>query len=400
MSQLPADLIGELASRYDLSNSPDWQVLLTHFELGQGFAFIVLLVTNDDGAELCRADLDRHLQANGKRTLSVAVSEPADLKNLGQTLLNFEPTADAGAIWVSRAVQKGVPEFSLWHEAWRAGVARLNQLRNPLRRHFNIPLIFAGAPWLQDVLRENAPDLWSVRTLVARVEPRAAVFSGGTRSAPVLDIYPRRGPDPDLALAEANRLRGQPGKELALARLLHRAGLGFASREQWRAAANALAEAFCLRESASADDDQADSGFQLGEALSWLAEYDHATDMLSKARDLYKKAGNVTGEANCFERLGAVALHRLDQDGARACFEEALWLYRCIGNVIGEANCIKGLGDTALARSDHETARIRFEDALRLYRRSGSLLGVATCMIGLRDIDTSQDHAEPSTDRN
>ncbi len=41
-------------SRYQLAKSPDWQVVLRHFELGQGFAFIVLLVPDDEGAEVCR----------------------------------------------------------------------------------------------------------------------------------------------------------------------------------------------------------------------------------------------------------------------------------------------------------------------------------------------------------
>jgi hypothetical protein len=44
----------------------------------------------------------------------------------------------------------------------------------------------------------------------------------------------RRGPDPEMALAEAERLRGKKGSELAVARLLYRAGFGFASRYQWR----------------------------------------------------------------------------------------------------------------------------------------------------------------------
>jgi hypothetical protein len=42
-------------------------------------------------------------------------------------------------------------------------------------------------------------------------------------------------------------------------------------------------------------------------------------------------------------------------------------LYRRVGDVLGEANCIQRLGDIALARSDHAAARPRYEEALKLY---------------------------------
>ena len=47
------------AGRYNLAASPDWQALLTLFELNEGFAFIVLLVSNEEGAMVCRDALAR-----------------------------------------------------------------------------------------------------------------------------------------------------------------------------------------------------------------------------------------------------------------------------------------------------------------------------------------------------
>ena len=162
------------AERYALDRSPDWRALRRHFELGEGFAFIVLLVPDAEGAEVCRAALARFLQERGQHLEVVSEAQPSELENIASTLLELKPPPDAGAVWVGKAVSEGEGDSGVWDKAWRLGVARLNQFRNPLQRAFGVPLIFVGAPRLQVILRENAPDLWSVRTLVAWVEPTLA----------------------------------------------------------------------------------------------------------------------------------------------------------------------------------------------------------------------------------
>jgi hypothetical protein len=63
--------LSDRASRYNLSASADWQAVLTSFELGTGFQFIVLLVIDEDGAEACRTALTRRLDTAGKRLLEI-----------------------------------------------------------------------------------------------------------------------------------------------------------------------------------------------------------------------------------------------------------------------------------------------------------------------------------------
>jgi len=428
MQSLSPDALQRLSAAYNLGGSPDWQALLSHFELGDGFAFIVLLVPNDDGSRVCRAALEQFLQGRGKSLLELPVSDANALKSIAGSLLSVSVGSDTGAVWVSRAVPEGVAGCAEWRNAWREGVARLNQFRNPLRRQFEVPLVFVGAPWLQEVLREAAPDLWSVRTLVSWVEPRGVVAPDLRELRPAAAQSTGRGPDPELALEEVARLRAKPGaSELVIARLLFRAGQGFASRYQWQQAARAFEESMRIRQSHNAPiEDQADSAYHLGSVVAQLLEYECASEALELARSLYRRVGSITGKADCIYRLGAIslqrsqhgaaagryaealslyrrvsdpwgeanciaslgdiALQRADYEGARTCYEDALPLFRRIGSIVGEADCIRSLGEIAMRRSDHETARTRYEEALLLFRQVGGVLGEANSTRGLGEI--------------
>jgi len=387
MSDQRSTFLTSLASRYNLADSLNWQPLIQHFELGRGFAFIVLLVPNDDGAEVCRAALDAYLRESGKHVQQIPIAVPDDLKQLAGTLLELQPEAGAGAIWVARAVPEAVPHYQVWFEAWREGVARLNQFRNPLRSQFDIPQIFVGAPWLQQVLRNNAPDLWSVQTLAARVvapaQPQPAADGLVLRKEPAA---PARGPDPELALTEANRLRGKDGTELDVARLLHRAGLGFAARNQWHETVKAFSEALDIRRARAASEDVAESGYQLGMALAWVEDLERAAAILEQARAEYERAGNRLGTASCLQRLGDVAFRLGDGETARERYGDARPLFRTAGNLRGEADCVSGLGDIAVRYSDYETARMRYDEALQLYRQTGDVRGEANSLSALGDV--------------
>jgi len=387
MSDQRSTFLASLASRYNLADSLNWQPLIRHFELGRGFAFIVLLVPNDDVAEVCRAALDAHLRESGKHVQQIPIVVPDDLKQLAGTLLEMQPEAGAGAIWVARAVPEAVPHYQTWFEAWREGVARLNQFRNPLRRQFDIPLIFVGAPWLQQVLRNNAPDLWSVQTLAARVTapvpPQPAADGIPLRKEPAVG---GRGPDPELALAEANRLRGKEGTELDVARLLHRAGLGFAARNQWHEAVEAFSEALDIRCARAAPEDVAESGYQLGMALAWVEDLERAAAVLEQARAGFERAGDRLGTASCLQRLGDIAFRRGDWETAGARYQEALKPFRSSRNTRGEADCLSGVGDVALRESDHKAAETMFAEALRLYRQTGDVRGEGNSLSALGDV--------------
>ena len=108
-----------------------------------------------------------------------------------------------------------------------------------------------------------------------------------------------------------------------------------------------------------------------GDIALACSDHDGARERYEAALPLYRRVGDVQGEANCILSLGDIALARSDHDGARERYDEALSLYRRLGHVLGEANCIRSLGDIARECSDHDGARERYETALPLYRRVG-----------------------------
>lgn len=239
-----------LTRRYDLDAQSEWHKLLEHFDLAEGFAFVVLLVPDADGAALCRHELEEHLQRQGHTLRALEFASPDDLRRLPEHFLEESCDENTACLWIAAVAPDYAKDYAAWREAWEWTLARLNAFRNPIRERFDCTLVFVGAPWLQEVLREIAPDLWSVRTLVVRIEPAARTDSdavASTQRTESASATADDAPDPYFALEQAEKLRGVPGKELALADLLHRAGEGFSARENWQKAEKAYAEALELK---------------------------------------------------------------------------------------------------------------------------------------------------------
>lgn len=325
----------------------EWQKLLTHFEWSAGFSLVVLFVPDRDGAGVRRLALERYLSAKGLKLATLNFNTPQDLKMLANRILELKVGNDAGAVWIEAVIEKNDPDFRAWSEAWREGAARLNQYRNPLRESFNIPLVLVAAPWVQSVLRDMSPDLWSVRTIVVNIEPGISAAGDYVRTVQSLDGDRLEGRgrgsslinfgkdketrDPDLALREAERLRGKTGLELQLASIIHRAGMGFLERSEWERSIETLMEAVELREKFNGDSsDLADSYYYLGIAFRGQSETARAESSFEKAKKLYREVGAVLGEANCIRSLGDIALARSKHDEARERYEEALELYGLI----------------------------------------------------------------------
>ena len=368
----------DLARRYDLPSQPEWQKLLTLFDLAEGFSLLVLLVLDADGAALCRRELEKHLQREGNQLVSIELPTPDDLRQLPARLLAAQPPPNTGCLWMSAVEPDYGKAYPEWREAWREALARLNSQRNPIRRQFDLSLVFVGASWLQEVMRETAPDLWSVRTLVVRIEP--ALRPAAERQVPEAGRFEFTeepgGGDPFFALQEAEKLRSLPGKELALARLLHRAGEGFAGRDDWRAADKAFTEALELKQRASA---QAASVLATLLNLAWACQIlgqsrrsiNHAQEAVKLAREI----GDRRGEAAALSNLGLAYYSLGDARKAIEFYEQALAIRREIGDRRGEGITFSNLGLAYTALGEARKAIVCHERALVIARKIGSRRG-------------------------
>src|ERR1700740_222806 len=100
-----------LARRYGQTAAGEWQRVLNHFALGEGFALIILVVPDRDGAQLCRNELERLLAAQGSLLLRQEPAPPGELVQLSSSLIDAEPTLRAAAIWVAAVVPQSAPDF-------------------------------------------------------------------------------------------------------------------------------------------------------------------------------------------------------------------------------------------------------------------------------------------------
>lgn len=179
--------------------------------------------------------------------------------------------------------------------AWRFALARLNRYRNSLQARIPCTLALAGPTGLIEVLRESAPDFWSIRSSVFRIEPpdltkHATVSPEEMDNLTQRDETPDQG-DPDVTLAEAARLRGKSGQEALLVQLLRRAASQASARQKWQQAIDCLEDARQIDQSSGADPLVTfNLAVDLSEGYMTTAQYDRAIQIAKQALEFAGRA--------------------------------------------------------------------------------------------------------------
>jgi|GEM_PF-1616477 len=276
MPALDATVLTALQSSYALAASEPWHLLLRRLQHDTGFSFHTVLAPDAYGVEIARRALADWLQTQQRRpmlTLSLKVGEPPE--RLTEALLGGL-TGEMACVWVqAETLDPATDATAFVHRLWTPAIAILNARRNSLQRHLTVPLILAGSFQLQAVVREHAPDLWSIRHSVTYLDPPGVARSA--QASPQFSSDPAPGGDPHFTLAEAAKLADDPLQALARATLLHRAGGQFQNRQHWQQAEIALLDALQIRRTLHADPDEiAGTLNQLGTLFYEMGQYSRA----------------------------------------------------------------------------------------------------------------------------
>ena len=369
-----------ISDQSDLLNSEQWRAVLTHFDYSEGFSFGLILLPDPTFVGPCRTGLVTHLVSLGKQLLDLSPQLPEDFKSIASPLLNANMRQNTGAVWISAVVPEFHPDYEPWFAAWREGFARLNQYRNILQRQIDCTLVFVGAAWVQAVVRTMAPDIWSVRSWVAPlvnslplVGDLHVVAKGGAKIASVSET-----PDPEFALAEADRIRGRAGHEISLARLLSRAGQGFVGTKDFQKAVEAFRESLQIGRAAGVSIQiLAETELALADALRFQGSWSESKDHYEKAIDQYRavtesahelgvKSGlpNELALAQANDGLASALTILGDHEGALRCQQESVEIK---ARVLGEQHPETLLAINRLASELNEQGQIT--DAMALYKR-------------------------------
>jgi len=203
---------------YGVLESEPWRILRRHLDLTKGFSLIVMTVPDGYGEEICRLALEGELRLTGKTLFRIPASTKEEVQKIASSIAALDLPEGAGAVWLGKAVDEAAPDFPAWRDAWKEGLSRLNEYRNPMERRYPVPVILTGAPWLVPLMRDSAPDLWSYRSAVVRISPPVKVEGEGQIPEPPSPDPERDAPDLDLALSalallpEGHRGAGQEAK--------------------------------------------------------------------------------------------------------------------------------------------------------------------------------------------
>ncbi|MBY0507527.1 MAG: hypothetical protein K2X03_26675 [Bryobacteraceae bacterium] len=377
-----------LVEAYALDRSAEWNKLLTHLEFTpRAFSFLILRTPDATGGEICRRALEGWAAARQVEFVSWDCADAEELRAIPARLSQWEPGEQSGLLWIS-----GHPADA---GAWQSVAMRLNEFRDALRRRLPLPVVLEGPESLQDIFREHAPDLWSIRDLVVTVRPL---------SAPPEAIRPETlwnlpwvepvttDPAADyqqacllLGAPEPNRGRGARGA----AELLQRAARGWIFAGDWARALQALQQAevqFALTGDAGAD--VAYNHLLRGLVYRQLHDFFATQAALEAARALYESVGDIRGVAMVRSVQADILEARGEYDEAlRIRCEEMLPVFEKLGDVRSRATTLGKIADIYQLRGDNDGAlRIRREEELPVYEKLGDIRSRASTLGKIADI--------------
>ena len=373
----------------------EWQRLRRQFELATDpwLGFIFCPAPGPVAALRERTELTLRYRARQMRRIHPA--SPDELRELMPQL--FASLPNAGCVWIEViAVDSPIlaDDVGPWAGAWDWLMLRLNERRDALRRRLTGPLIFAVHPEWKLRLRDAAPDLWSVRSLVLDL-PGNEGLPATDRS----DVSEESKVNDDAAYvtsveeaqAALSRLEDEPSPDASSLARLHmymasalladgRAGEAtrHADDAVVRARGNTRLRAQALAVAARA---------KLQAVNDVAAALQHLQEAISVWRSILRRDGETPQALRdlsvSLERMGGVHEATGDTDAARAAYEESLAIDRRLIAMTGETPqtlrdlsiALGRMGGVYGAAGGTDTARASYEESLATARRLTEMTG-------------------------
>ncbi|MFC1587839.1 tetratricopeptide repeat protein [Planctomycetota bacterium] len=125
--------------------------------------------------------------------------------------------------------------------------------------------------------------------------------------------------------------------------------------------------------------DQANGYLHLGNGCSFRGDYDKATDLFNKARDIFEEINDQKGMANFYRHLGIVNIHLGEYDTAMTMYGKSQKISEDINDHLGLSNCFNVMGTILLKRGDKSQALEMLQKASEICRQNNEQFTLALC---------------------
>ncbi len=178
----------------------EWLRLRTQLEFAKGFWLGFVFIASVTTSRVFEQRGERWLRQHVRTLRIIEANDTVPSDEILSALL--DESFDEDCIWV-RSLNV-VTQENYYEQLWNL-FSRLNERRDAVRRHHKGGVVFALHPSMKALVRDAAPDLWSVRALV--LEPGlSSLPSFDRRSLPAQERYIRtEQPDPLAATPVSNK---------------------------------------------------------------------------------------------------------------------------------------------------------------------------------------------------
>ncbi|HRI68216.1 MAG TPA: tetratricopeptide repeat protein [Polyangium sp.] len=229
----------KLPERLADRDEEEWDRFRVMLEYAAGFWLAFVFAPSSLDARVIRERVTEALALEGARVDVMLPQSPDEMGSVLPWLLSRE-RAGAGCVWV-QAVQV---DGGAWAAEWTQFFLRANEKREVFRRQFSGGLVLVAPVAMKVVVRDAAPDLWSIRAIV--LELSGTTGATGTLSVGTERLATREERTsttaPDAAYWMAEAASRQPGSE-GRAFALFQASLGWVEKGRFVEALAAMQEA-------------------------------------------------------------------------------------------------------------------------------------------------------------